>query len=158
MMTTALAYCDDTFQASTITLTASPPGERRRLSPASVAFTGREADWQGSAMARLAVLLSLPTGWDGHGGRPTTMGAATYAIDVLSRVMRSGVPAPSIVPLSYGGVQLEWHRMGWDIELEVPGPGRLHVLTRNIAADEEEEFELRADLSRLSSVVTAIQD
>lgn len=33
--------------------------------------------------------------------------------------MQFQTPAPSIVPMSDGGLQLEWHREGYDVELAI---------------------------------------
>jgi hypothetical protein len=39
---------------------------------------------------------------------------------LLESTMRDDTPAPWVVPLSDGGVQMEWHERGLDIEIGVP--------------------------------------
>ena len=72
--------------------------------------------------------------------------------------MQPKVPMPAIVPLSYGGIQIEWHRKGWDIEIEISAPNQMHIYQHEIASGDEEEFDLGADLSRLGAVIDAIKD
>jgi len=40
---------------------------------------------------------------------------------------KAGRPAPAMVPMSNGGVQLEWHYGGWDIELYVEPDGETSI-------------------------------
>ena len=157
-MNAALAYRDDRLEGRGITLT--PIGDSRRASQAqgSAAFSNRPPDWLSEAVERLLTLLRLPVGWDGHRGNPTTVASASYALEVLGRIMRPGVPLPSIMPLSNGGVQLEWHRKGWDVEVEIVGGRKVDVFTHNLASGEEAELEINADLSALSAVVEQIRD
>jgi len=61
---------------------------------------------------------------------------------VLARVVRPGTPAPFVAPLASGGLQLEWHRNGWDLEIEIEGPGQLYAYARELATDQEWEADL----------------
>lgn len=126
--------------------------------PATAAIIERQFQWSVQVVARLLDLASLPVGWDGHRGRPVSPQSATYALDVLAAVMRPGTPAPSIVPLSGGAVQLEWHRKGWDIELEIGGPGETHLYTRELRTGDEEHVELGADLDRFATALEHVRD
>jgi hypothetical protein len=156
-MTTALAYSDTRWNRSGITLT--PPSPRQDEAPfGAAAFVNRLPAWYADALDRLRRLTDLSTGWDGHTGKPTTVNAAVYGLEVLGRIMGAGVPLPSIMPLSNGGLQLEWHRKGWDIEIEIVGGPRIVVFTHNLATGEEEEIELDTDLSLLALVTSRIKD
>ena len=59
----------------------------------------------------LTVLASLADGWDGYGGAPIT--------EAAMRVAR----AIHVVPTCNGGIQVEWHVNGWDLEVEVSKDG-----------------------------------
>jgi hypothetical protein len=72
--------------------------------------------------------------------------------------MTPGLPLPAIMPLSNGGVQLEWHRKGWDVEIEIFGGPKIDVYLRNLATGEETELELDTDLGKLDSVTLGIKD
>jgi hypothetical protein len=72
--------------------------------------------------------------------------------------MLPGVPMPSLMPLSNGGLQIEWHRKGWDVEIEVARPNQLHVWAYDIAGDREHEFEVSEDIVPLFEFVAHIAD
>jgi hypothetical protein len=69
-------------------------------------------------VTRLTTLLSLPHDWDSYGSQPVDLANALSAVAFLMEVMAPGTPPPSLVPLGGGGVQLEWHRRGLDLEVE----------------------------------------
>lgn len=73
--------------------------------------------WIAEVATRFAELLTLPRDWDGHGGVPTAPENVEAAGRFLAIVMAPSTPAPTIVPTSSGGLQLEWHRGGVDVEL-----------------------------------------
>jgi hypothetical protein len=73
--------------------------------------------WIAEVAIRFAELLALPHNWDGHGGDSIAPEAVEAAGRFLATVMSSSTPAPTIVPTSSGGLQLEWHRGGFDVEL-----------------------------------------
>jgi hypothetical protein len=115
--------------------------------------------WQSKAAQRLADLLRLPTGWDGHLGRPVSPPIADYAFQLLQRLMlRPGLPVPSITPLAYGGIMLEWHRLGWDVEIEIDAPTSHHVYTYEIASQTGDQFSLGPRLERLGPIMAHIAD
>lgn len=62
---------------------------------------------------RIANLATLEPGWDGHGGDPPTEKA-------LAR-LRGFDRALSYVPMSDGGIQVEFHALGLDFEIVI-GP------------------------------------
>jgi hypothetical protein len=45
-----------------------------------------------------------------------------FALIVLNDVMRTHTPIPQVVPSGTGGVQLEWHQKGIDLELYIAAP------------------------------------
>ena len=83
-------------------------------------------------------LLQLPSNWDGYGAAQIQGQIARKAIQVLVEVMEHDAPAPSVVPLSDGGIQIEWHRLGRNLEIEFP-------------ADEPPGFYYYEDNSELES-------
>jgi hypothetical protein len=152
MMPPALAY-QEVGWSTGITLT--PPIRKRVRESAPVAFS-KPPEWVAAAATRLVELVSINHGWDGYAGRPVTIQAAQFAMAVLSEVMRHDVPLPSIVPLSYGGIQLEWHRKGWDLELEIESAGRLTAYVRDLRNNVESVTDFGADLSALSGLVSNV--
>jgi hypothetical protein len=106
----------------------------------------------------LAELRRLPAGWDGHGGNPISRTVVDYACALLPRLVRPGVPPPFIAPIPSGGLQLEWHRNGWDLEIEISGPGRVYAYARELATDQEWEADFTDDLSELQPKLDVIAD
>ena len=62
-------------------------------------------------------LAALPPGWDSYGAKEIT----PLAIDGC----RAFANSMSIVPTSEGGIQLEWHALGVDLEIEIAPDGTI---------------------------------
>lgn len=78
-----------------------------------------EEPWRFVVEARLKKLADYAEGWDGYQSPPPHPSVIAYARSVLNSVMKFDTPPPAIVPMSEGGLQLEWHRQGYDIELAI---------------------------------------
>lgn len=76
-------------------------------------------------------MLSLQPGWDSYGGLPTTEMAARKAIKIISAILSKASCPPAVVPVGDGGVQLEWHNSGWDVEIEVHPNGAVSTFIDN---------------------------
>ena len=65
-------------------------------------------------------LVHLPPGWNSYGAKPVANEAVEAAIAFLIEAIPAGpnVVAPAVVPTVRGGLQLEWHRQGVDLEIE----------------------------------------
>lgn len=70
-------------------------------------------------LRRIDALMSLDAGWDSYGGYPVQPRAALHAVQLLAAILENDVPPPSVVPTVTGGLQLEWHDSGADLEMEV---------------------------------------
>jgi hypothetical protein len=90
--------------------------------PSRVTLSEPEVTWAKAVRERLNHICALPVGWDGYGGRPTRFDAAEFAVQLLRRVCRPHTPAPAIVPLPSGGLQIEWHTSIATIELMIRAP------------------------------------
>jgi hypothetical protein len=99
-------------------------------------------------------LLNLPENWDSYGARPINPTATAFALQLLSETMRTDTPVPAVVPTSSGGVQLEWHARGIDLEVEIRSPSRLYVSYEDHRHSVEWEGELTSDLTRLGDFLS----
>jgi hypothetical protein len=70
----------------------------------------------------LAAFESEPN-WDSYGARPVDKKSIEIAVSLLLTILRENSPEPAVVPTSIGGVQLEWHKGGIDLEIEVTPTG-----------------------------------
>jgi hypothetical protein len=96
------------------------------------------SEWYGEALERMNRLTDLAAGWNGHGAREVKGDTAMEAVKFLAEVAYPKIAAPSIVPISDGGVQVEWHRGGLDIEISFSedDPG-VYVEDREDGSSEE---------------------
>lgn len=90
--------------------------------------------------AGLDQAAALGPDWDGHGSPPVDP-AVVRAVRAWGRAMPGWAlaPAPAVVPLSSGGLQLEWHDGPRVLELEFEGPAAIHYLKWDPASGVEDE-------------------
>jgi len=67
--------------------------------------------------AGLARIAPLPPNWDSYGASAISIDAIRSAVEVMKFHASQRTPAPEVVPMSSGGVQLEWHENGVDFEV-----------------------------------------
>lgn len=102
--------------------------------------------WSHGLLWKISELGDLEAGWDSYGARPVDPQCAAAAADFLLGLLDESTPQPSIVPTSRGGIQLEWHRAGADLEIEVESPARFHVFFEDQHTGEETELTLSDNL------------
>jgi hypothetical protein len=73
--------------------------------------------WYRAALDRISDLTALAVGWNGYDAREVKADMVIDAAAFLAKVAFPGIAPPSITPLADGGVQVEWHRGGLDIEI-----------------------------------------
>lgn len=138
---TALAAYQDEFE---------PPSGRSTTSAFGI---NRTPIWLLSTSDRIIELVRLSLGWDGHDGRPVNFDVAAFAVQFLLQTLEPDGPAPLVVPLSYGGVQLEWHEEGIDLEIEVEAPNRIFVSFEDRETGEEFEQEFSTDYTEVTRIM-----
>jgi hypothetical protein len=104
-------------------------------------------------------LVGLSPGWDSYGARPLDPSAVRRTLNLLPLLLPDDAPEPSVVPTPDGGVQLEWHRRGIDLEVKVPPTGPISYLIADAGTGEEREWEgglerdtIGAAFARMSAV------
>ena len=91
---------------------------------------------------QLRDLLRLPRGWNSHGAEPVSDAAFKQTVGFLATYLVEDVAGPVLVPTVRGGVQLEWHRQGVDIEVEVGPDGSVSWCAEDRRTGEESEAAL----------------
>jgi len=109
----------------------------------------RDTRWVGALEGRFSELTSLPRGWDGYLGCPVSDECVGIARNMLDRIRCDDLPPPDIVPGSDGTLQIEWHRNGFSVEIDILGPEEIHAWRYNRLTGEEEEMEVGHDLARI---------
>jgi hypothetical protein len=70
-------------------------------------------------------LRNLEPNWDTYGAPAIAPESIDTAIRLARFLPDHAMPEPSVVPTSGGGVQLEWHQGGFDIEVEFLPSGEI---------------------------------
>lgn len=121
-----------------------------------IELEGQEPPWLRPILDRLADILQLPENWNSYGARRVALDAVADALDVLGETMLETTPAPSIVATSRGGVQLEWHMRGIDLEVGVTPNGRLTAAYEDSDDGDEWDEEDGVSLERLASALSKL--
>jgi hypothetical protein len=119
---------------------------RIRFAGGELVFSEPPPEWFLPTLEKIGALEALPKNWDSYGGRPVNPHCAATAVSLLLNVLEPGMPEPAIVPTNRGGLQIEWHRDGVDIEIEVQSPSRLYVAFEDENTGEEWEKQISGDL------------
>lgn len=112
-----------------------------------------DATWLLPILNSLREVLALPANWDSYGANPVDLTAAAFALESLNQVMRKDTMVPMVVPTVHGGIQLEWHTHGIDLEIEVAAQGRCSVSYQSRRDNTEWEGDLNYNLTRLQDAI-----
>jgi hypothetical protein len=107
---------------STVSTATKPRGQFPTFRQAYDASPERK--WQIEVQSQLLQYAKMEQGWNSYGAPAVTWDAGMFALSILNDIMRPRTPIPQVVPSSAGGVQLEWHEKGIDLEIHVTGPYR----------------------------------
>ena len=113
--------------------------------------------WFDPLMQGFVDLLTLPANWDSYGAGPIDAKSVHGAMSFINGVLGPAAPAPRVMPLSSGGLQLEWHRQGIDLEVMFERDERPFFYYRNRASGEESEHELPENSVLLRSIIANLE-
>ena len=82
--------------------------------------------WFKEIATRLRRFRSYEANWNGYGEQPISEQVVKRALVVLHYVALGG-PEPVVVPVCDGGVQIEWHYSGMEIEVEISPHGSASI-------------------------------
>ena len=106
------------------------------------------------AIAAICDLGKLQANWDTYGALQVNRQCMVTAIVLLLTSSRPNTPSPDVVPTVRGGVQLEWHRGGIDLEIEIELPSQIRLFLADSRTGESSEQSLAGDFG---PAVTAIE-
>ncbi len=92
-----------------------------------IKVSGNLPPWLSGSINTLNTILALKQNWDSYGAYPIHPKTAVTTIQILMAVMKDRTPSPAIVPTPSGSIQLEWHRSGIDLEVEITPNGHCSV-------------------------------
>lgn len=96
-------------------------------------------------------LLSLPRGWNSYSAKPIDHHSAREAIRLLAEYLKAGTPAPSVVPTVRGGIQLEWHTRGANVEIYIESQNEVSFFAEEIGSGKSSDVPLSGHEQELSS-------
>lgn len=93
--------------------------------------------WIMPLLINVCELGDLPSDWDSYGALSIDPEIAASAVNLLLNIMSEDDAMPAVVPTSHGGVVLEWHDGGIDLEIDVRSPSSIHVYFEDDGSEEE---------------------
>ena len=127
---------------------------RSQQTNALVVRSIRLAGWVKDIVPVARRIQSLPTGWDGRGSPPPSANLMTQVLLSLQFAEIETLPAPNVVPVPGGGVQLEWCLAERELEVEFKPDGRAEYLETTVASGESSEGSFPAsDFHRLRDLL-----
>jgi len=107
-----------------------------------------QVTWGAPVRDRLNEICALRKSWDGYRAVPTKWDTAHFAFELLRMICKPTTPAPSIVPLPSGGLQIEWHNSSGDFQLLVEAPYKVTAWSASLdPEDDGVEIDLTSDYS-----------
>ena len=103
-------------------------------------------------------LLGLQEGWNSYSAKPIRHGNAVRAVEVLFELLGSRTPPPIVVPTVRGGIQLEWHTNGVDIEVYIRSPTDVRFFAEHLQSNESTEESLANHEHELKSWLELISE
>lgn len=113
--------------------------------------------WFDPLMQGFVDLLTLPANWDSYGAGVIDTKLVDEAIDITNALLGPNAPPPRVIPLSSGGLQLEWHRHGIDLEIVFDRDDEPFFYYRNRASGEECEQGLREGRVQLRTLIAKLE-
>lgn len=120
-----------------------------------VVTTERPPAWVGPTISGFIAIQTLPDNWDSYAGKKICRDLISRSLDTLGLIMEEWSPAPSVVPLGDGGVQLEWHRKQQDLEIAFTSDDAPEFFYANLATGVQDEG-FASDLVRLSRLLRSM--
>ena len=112
--------------------------------------------WFDTVARGMVDLLTLPSNWNASGGGPVSLDVVNATFALIPRILETDSPAPWVVPLSDGGIQLEWHSHGAELEIVVEHCGSITGYWYYKSEGEEDEFAVGNDFSQIRSYIARI--
>jgi hypothetical protein len=90
-----------------------------------------ERKWEVEIVRELMKFAQMEQGWDSYKAPPLRRDVGHFALEILHKIMRPRTPIPQVIPSSVGGIQLEWHEKGIDLELHITAPYEFEMWFRD---------------------------
>ena len=113
-------------------------------------YTAQDEIWLIPTVEKLNELRRLTASNWSAGAKPIDISAINSMLELLTNILPNDAPPPTVVPTWDGGVQVEWHRNGIDLEIEVSADRESEYYFFDHQSNEEIEGEAPGNLDQLS--------
>ena len=118
-----------------------------------VCISGDPPRWVFDAIQQLEVLASYQPDWDSAGAPRISEHCIFIVLELLRYVLQPDTPRPSIVPAPHGGLQVEWHTNGFDLEIEIEPSLSVSAYCQRADGSESEAVGPTRDLAQFVPLV-----
>jgi hypothetical protein len=119
----------------------------------SVSTTSSDPVWLQPTLDQFAQIAELGNDWDRRGSAEVRHDVLSFALRNVLTTLPPTAPAPAVIPLGHGGIQLVWNTDCAEIEVEVIAPNDIIAYHFDKASGEEFEEPLTNNLSSLSNLL-----
>jgi len=113
--------------------------------------------WLEPLITRLTTIAQLPPNWDSYAAPQISIDAIRSAMNVMKFHTTWNTPSPEVVPMSSGGVQLEWHENGIDLEITCSSDGSIEFWTEDRRSSATSTGSVRRVSGELERAIAALQ-
>jgi hypothetical protein len=113
--------------------------------------------WFDPLMQGFTDLLTLPPDWNSYGAGAIDRKVIHDALNFINGMLGPTSPVPRVVPLSSGGLQLEWRKQGVDLEIVFDPGEQFSFYLRNRVNGEESEHALPESADLLRSIIRNLE-
>jgi hypothetical protein len=142
---------------SVVSAVSAWPGHKRPVKIRLHGFSANPAVLV-AAIRRLYSLTELRTGWNSYAARPIERDVIDHVARWIPTLLQQTTPEPAIVPRVRGGIQLEWHRNGVDLEIYVDSPTDIRFEAEDLNSHETAEAPLARNEELLNTWIARISD
>jgi hypothetical protein len=112
--------------------------------------------WLGTVARQMVGFLGLENNWDSYGAAVVKRSTVEEAINFLYFIngnLLAPLPQPMAVPTAGGGIQLEWHTKGVDLEIELTQSSEITLFFKDSTQTEEWTLRTAADFKKLEKAL-----
>ena len=111
------------------------------------------SQWQIETIRKLFQLLVLPHDWDSYSSPPPSQVAVKTAVRLILDIDFDYSVSPHVVPVSGGGIQLEWRLGSREVEIEIDCEGSAEYLECSFGKPIEEGQIALVDVAQVRSLL-----
>jgi len=97
--------------------------------------------WLNPTIIKMIQLLWLPTDWNSDSPKRIESRAIEKMLETLLVILDPNSTPPAVIPTTRGGVKVEWHQNGIDLEIEALNSGRVEYFINEPAGEKEGVLE-----------------